>query len=200
MGTASSVVHSKKDAKVMDVNKNVLMLNFGDILEEDTAANILQKEINQNVIKDLLVLREVRRETSYVDVGPQRLRIVFISNIGEIENLAYLANVKKRFKDERCDEIVAVIGSDILSPYLHSYLEKARDIVDLLNVAGVDAINVGKYELDFTKEDQMRRIKESKFSWIISNLEATSSDAIGFEKYKLISIKKKGLTEFTNSI
>ena len=200
MGTASSVVHSKKDAKVMDVNKNVLMLNFGDILEEDTAANILQKEINQNVIKDLLVLREVRRETSYVDVGPQRLRIVFISNIGEIENLAYLANVKKRFKDERCDEIVAVIGSDILSPYLHSYLEKARDIVDLLNAAGVDAINVGKYELDFTKEDQMRRIKESKFSWIISNLEATSSDAIGFEKYKLISIKKKGLTEFTNSI
>ena len=193
MGATSSIVQKEKDTKVMDVNKNVLMLNFGDILEEAAASNLLNKGINQSVIKDLMVLREVRRETSYVDVGPQRLRIIFASNISDIENVAYLASVKKLFKDERCDDIITMIGGDILSPNLCSYPEGERDVIEVLNAAGVDAVNVGKHELGLGVGNRAKLIEESKFSWLNSNIETSLSSAIGFEKYKLISLKKKGV-------
>ncbi|MBI5815123.1 MAG: bifunctional metallophosphatase/5'-nucleotidase [Nitrospinae bacterium] len=65
------------------------------------------------------------------------------------------------------------LSGDFLSPSLMSSVFKGKQMVDLLNLAGLDYASMGNHEFDMGTQALDDRIKESKFTWINSNVYKT---------------------------
>ncbi len=61
-------------------------------------------------------------------------------------------------------------GGDLLSPSVLSYLTKGQEMVALSNALGIDLAVLGNHEFDFGPAVLEKRIAESRFKWLASNL------------------------------
>lgn len=75
-----------------------------------------------------------------------------------------------RWERARNPEAITTVGGDFLSPSLLSRLTEGAQMIDLFNAVGVDIASFGNHEFDFGPDVPVRRIAESRFPWIGTNV------------------------------
>ena len=85
---------------------------------------------------------------------------------------AKLASVAKIFKKKTKREIHSflVYAGDAYAPSLLSSMDKGKSAVEMLNAVGVDYMVLGNHEWDFGPENARKRIWESNFPVLASNV------------------------------
>lgn len=105
---------------------------------------------------------------------------------GKVGGLSRVATIKKNLlaqnTNTRC-----VIAGDFLNPSVLGTLKyesqriAGRQMVDVMNTMGVDLAVFGNHEFDLSEAELEKRLSESKFQWISSNIfHQTSSKAEAF--------------------
>ena len=89
-----------------------------------------------------------------------------VDNLG---GLARVATIKRRLKDEGRTPFLVLAG-DFLSPSVASSVFKGEQMVAALNAAGLDLATLGNHEFDFGDDVLIRRMMESKWEWVVSNV------------------------------
>lgn len=69
------------------------------------------------------------------------------------------------------------VGGDFLSPSLLSGTTQGEQMITLFNAIGVDAVTFGNHEFDFGPDALKKRMAESKFPWIGTNVRAADGSA-----------------------
>lgn len=69
------------------------------------------------------------------------------------------------------------VGGDFLSPSLLSGTTQGEQMITLFNAIGVDAVTFGNHEFDFGPDVLKRRMSESKFPWIGTNVRSADGSA-----------------------
>jgi len=92
--------------------------------------------------------------------------------------LARVATLKQRMSENGHPVILALAG-DFLSPSVESSVFKGEQMIATLNAAGLDYATLGNHEFDFGIDVLTRRMSESKFTWVVSNVLDANGKAIG---------------------
>ena len=87
-----------------------------------------------------------------------------------------LATLLKRERASAPDAFTTV-GGDFLSPSLLSGTTQGEQMITLFNAIGVDAVTFGNHEFDFGPDALKKRMAESKFPWIGTNVRAADGSA-----------------------
>ena len=88
--------------------------------------------------------------------------------------LARVASLRKRLLAEN-PATFTILSGDLLSPsplngvVIDGQPLAGRQMVSVLNTAGLDLATFGNHEFDVTREQFLQRLQESKFRWISSN-------------------------------
>src|ERR1043166_2997791 len=123
------------------------------------------------------------------DIGsPRRLAQVTLLQINNvyttvpvngIGGLARVATLKQRLSANG-HPVLMMLGGDFLSPSVASSVFKGEQMVAALNAAGLDYATFGNHEFDFGIDVLKQRMKESTFTWVVSNvLDAKPGGPIG---------------------
>jgi 2',3'-cyclic-nucleotide 2'-phosphodiesterase (5'-nucleotidase family) len=91
---------------------------------------------------------------------------------------APLAALLKR-EHQRSPNAITTLGGDFLSPSLLSGMDKGSHMVAVLNAVGVDVAGFGNHEFDFGAETAAKRLSESKFPWLATNLRGLDGKPFG---------------------
>jgi 2',3'-cyclic-nucleotide 2'-phosphodiesterase (5'-nucleotidase family) len=62
---------------------------------------------------------------------------------------------------------------DVISPSLESSIFKGAQMIEGLNMLGIDAATLGNHEFDYGPDVLQQRLAESKFPWVVTNLYRT---------------------------
>ena len=107
---------------------------------------------------------------------------------GKAGGMARAATVKKEQQSKNPNTIMVIAG-DFLSPSVYNSLKfegnriRGKQMVDAMNVAGVDIAVFGNHEFDIPEADVQSRINESAFQWVSSNtFNKKGNDIIPFVK------------------
>ncbi len=93
---------------------------------------------------------------------------------GKLGGLDRLGGLVRQFRaKERCT--LLLFAGDLISPSVESSIFKGAQLIDGLNVLGVDAATFGNHEFDFGPAELQKRIAESKFPWVIANAFVTGA-------------------------
>ncbi len=102
---------------------------------------------------------------------------------GKVGGMARVATVVKQH--EARYQTIVVLAGDFVSPSvigttkLDGQRVLGRHMVDLMNRVGVDVVTFGNHEFDIPEQDLQKRINESEFTWLSSDvLHRTASGAI----------------------
>jgi len=117
-------------------------------------------------------------------------------NNGTRGGLARVATIRKWLQVQSPD-VITVLSGDMLSPCaLDGSVPKAdrldgRHMVSMMNTLGLDYATFGNHEFDLPKAALQRRISESRFEWISTNVKeaATGNPFPNVHRSKLINIK-----------
>ncbi|MBI3652725.1 MAG: 5'-nucleotidase C-terminal domain-containing protein [Acidobacteria bacterium] len=88
---------------------------------------------------------------------------------GKNGGLARVATLQKSIREQSPNTLFLLAG-DFISPSVASRLFKGRQMIDTLNVAGLDIATLGNHEFDFGPEVLRERMKESRFAYTIANV------------------------------
>lgn len=102
------------------------------------------------------------------------LQVNDVYEIGPVEKgtkggLARVATLRDRVARES-PHLVFVLPGDFLSPSTMSSLFQGAQMVAVLNAAGLDLATFGNHEFDFGAEVTRDRMRESRFTWVSSNV------------------------------
>ncbi len=93
---------------------------------------------------------------------------------GKRGGMARVATVRNELKAQN-PNLITVLSGDFLSPSVLGTLKyegktiRGRQMVDVMNVAGVDMVCLGNHEFDIPEADLQDRFNESKFEWLTTN-------------------------------
>lgn len=73
---------------------------------------------------------------------------------------------------------IFTMGGDTLSPSVESRTYKGSQMIDAWNAIGLDYAVFGNHEFDFKKVDLLKRIEESKFTWLGANIVEVDTNKI----------------------
>ena len=109
---------------------------------------------------------------------------------GKTAGMARVATVYKRLKAEN-NNTVAVVAGDFLSPSFFNFLTyngekiKGRQMVEVMNTAGISLVTFGNHEFDLKQSELQQRMNESDFMWMSSNVKEIKDGVVGpFERMK----------------
>ena len=94
---------------------------------------------------------------------------------GKVGGMARVAQLKKELVTQNPNTI-SVLAGDFLNPSIYGRLKfegeriSGRQIVEGMNVAGIDLVTFGNHEFDLKEADLLKRVNESKFDWIVANV------------------------------
>lgn len=114
---------------------------------------------------------------------------------GTIGGIARIASLKNKLKKEN-PNLLLVLAGDFLSPTLMGTLVhkgekiKGRQMIECLNEAGLDLAAFGNHEFDYDQNTLQKRLNESKFDWITSNIFEIKHD-----RPSRFSIQRNGMME-----
>lgn len=95
---------------------------------------------------------------------------------GQIGGAARIASVRKKLLQEN-PNVLTVMAGDFLSPSLLGTLKwegeriKGKQMVDVMNLTGFDLVTFGNHEFDIDEASLQKRINESRFEWVSSNVQ-----------------------------
>ncbi len=93
---------------------------------------------------------------------------------GAVGGMARVAQVRQELAAQN-PNILSIMAGDFLNPSVIGTLKhegkriKGKQMVDVMNVAGIDLVTFGNHEFDLKEEELLARINESKFQWVVSN-------------------------------
>lgn len=134
--------------------------------------------------------------SSFTSTEKTVLKIIAINDVYEIDNLPYFATCK-RLEVERtsdaADRVIAVLPGDFVAPSLLSSIDKGYGMIDCLNASGMDYVSIGNHENDIPLNQLHNRIKQSKFTWINSNMPDLPLGTLQtlLPEYSIICVKDK---------
>lgn len=88
---------------------------------------------------------------------------------GKKGGLARIATLRDRIAKDSPDAVLVLAG-DFLSPSTMSSVFQGSQMVAGLNAVGVDLVTFGNHEFDFGEEVTRERMRESRFTWVSSNV------------------------------
>ena len=98
------------------------------------------------------------------------LRIIHINDVYKLSNFPNLKTLIDEKSDEGSDRTLIVLAGDFLAPYLLSSLDKGTGMVDCMNAVGVTHVCFGNHETDIPINQIPKRIEQSNFVWVNSNM------------------------------
>ena len=93
---------------------------------------------------------------------------------GKVGGMARVAQLKKELSETN-PNIISVMAGDFLNPSIYGSLKfegeriRGRQMVEVMNVAGIDLVTFGNHEFDLKEPDFLKRVNESTFDWVIAN-------------------------------
>lgn len=94
-----------------------------------------------------------------------QLTAVDSGKVGGLDRLTAL--VKQYRKESRCT--LLLFAGDLISPSVESSVFKGAQLIDGLNLLGVDAAAFGNHEFDYGPAELQKRVAESRFPWLAAN-------------------------------
>jgi 5'-nucleotidase len=88
---------------------------------------------------------------------------------GTAGGLARLSTLRKKFQSESPNTIFLLSG-DTISPSVESNTYKGQQMIDAWNAIGLDYAVFGNHEFDFGPDELRKRMSESKFIWLGTNV------------------------------
>jgi len=88
---------------------------------------------------------------------------------GRRGGLARVASLQKAIRDQSPNTLFLLAG-DFVSPSVASRLFKGKQMIAVLNAAGLDAATFGNHEFDFGPDVLRERMKESHFAYVVANV------------------------------
>jgi len=112
---------------------------------------------------------------SIVDAHVEHFTIFSFNGIKDIppkNQNGGLASMYSLLKKERIKSKhhLTFLHGDVISPQILSCFDQGFHMIDLLNHMDIDASIFGNHEFDFGIDILLKRIEESKFSWLAANL------------------------------
>ncbi len=92
----------------------------------------------------------------------------------------------------RATHHLSTFGGDLISPSVMSGATRGRQMIALFNELGIDAAGLGNHEFDFGPEVLGRRLAQSKFPWLASNVLGADAKPFGGTR-DLMIIRRGGL-------
>lgn len=127
---------------------------------------------------------------------------------GQIGGAARIASIRKKLLQEN-PNVLTVMAGDFLSPSLLGTLKwegeriKGKQMVDVMNLVGFDLVTFGNHEFDIDEASLQKRINESKFEWVSTNVQHVVKN--NFEAFykesngQKVAIPETRILPFTNS-
>ncbi|MGH9847312.1 MAG: bifunctional metallophosphatase/5'-nucleotidase [Blastocatellia bacterium] len=88
---------------------------------------------------------------------------------GRDAGLARIATLRKKILGES-PHVLFLLAGDTISPSVASSIFKGEQVIAVWNAIGLDYAVLGNHEFDFGNDILLRRMKESKFVWLGSNV------------------------------
>jgi 2',3'-cyclic-nucleotide 2'-phosphodiesterase (5'-nucleotidase family) len=88
---------------------------------------------------------------------------------GKAGGMDRLAHVIKQYRT-RYPHSLLLFPGDLISPSLESSVFKGAQLIEALNLLRVDAASPGNHEFDYGADEFAKRIRESRFAWLASNV------------------------------
>ncbi len=118
---------------------------------------------------------------------------------GKVGGLARVATLRKELLKET-PHVLTVLAGDFLSPSLLGTLKlngeriKGRQMVETMNALGLDLVSFGNHEFDLKEGELQKRINESRFVWLTTNILHKSGDSLEpvykYQEHKRIQMPK----------
>lgn len=136
------------------------------------------------------------QQQSPTDDGKLSFQILHINDVyeiaplenGRVGGMARVAQLKKEML-EKNPNTIALLAGDFLNPSVIGTLKlngsriKGRQMVEAMNVAGIDMVAFGNHEFDLKENELIARLEESDFEWIGSNvLHQTEQGQVPFQR------------------
>ncbi len=86
---------------------------------------------------------------------------------GKAGGLDRLAAVVVEYR--RREGALLLFAGDLISPSVESSIFKGAQLIDGLNLLGVNAATFGNHEFDYGPAELAKRVAESRFPWVVSN-------------------------------
>lgn len=119
---------------------------------------------------------------------------------GKTGGLARVATLRKQLLAENPNTLTVLAG-DFLNPSLIATLPyndnekiRGRHIVDVMNHTGFDLVCFGNHEFDLTEKDLQKRLNESQFQWVSTDVFHKTEAGI-FPFYKIKNGEKEYIPE-----
>ena len=109
-------------------------------------------------------------------------------NHGKVGGMARVAALIKQY--EARYQTFVVLAGDFVSPSVIGTTKidgqkvNGRQMVDIMNKAGVDLVTFGNHEFDIPDTDLQKRINESQFAWVSSDVMHKDSNGLVLPFYK----------------
>lgn len=94
---------------------------------------------------------------------------------GRVGGMARVAQIKQDLLAEN-PNVFSVMAGDFLNPSVIGTLKyggeriKGKQMIETMNVAGIDLVTFGNHEFDLDEDELQQRINESEFNWACSNV------------------------------
>lgn len=108
---------------------------------------------------------------------------------GKRGGLARVSTIKKRALTENPNTLLT-LGGDTLSPSVETRTYRGAQMIDAWNAVGLDYAVLGNHEFDIKTNELLDRMKESKFTWLGTNVIDTKTGKIfaGMPQFVIRSI------------
>jgi 2',3'-cyclic-nucleotide 2'-phosphodiesterase (5'-nucleotidase family) len=119
------------------------------------------------------------------DETPARVRLLLVNDVYRLEpgpdgrgGLARLATLVRRLRAET-PRTLFVLAGDTLAPSALSAFFRGQQMIEAWNALGLDAATFGNHEFDFGPAELRRRMAESRFPWLSSNVREAGGRPFG---------------------
>lgn len=116
--------------------------------------------------------------------GPDTVRVTLLhmndtyqftpADGGKRGGLARVLTIKKRVLAENPNTLIT-LGGDTLSPSVETRTYRGAQMIDAWNAVGLDYAVLGNHEFDIRTNELLERMKESKFTWLGTNVVDTKT-------------------------
>ena len=121
---------------------------------------------------------------------------------GTVGGMARVATIYKQLKAENPNTYFVLAG-DFLNPSVIGTLShdgkriKGKQMIEVMNVAGIEYVTLGNHEFDLDYADLQQRINESDFTWVVANAKYKSEKELLTPFFKQ---KQENKSSFPSSV
>ncbi|MBF0609539.1 MAG: 5'-nucleotidase C-terminal domain-containing protein [Magnetococcales bacterium] len=121
----------------------------------------------------------------------KKLTFLHVNDVYELQprdglgGVAYLGTILREYR-QKDPQLLFTFGGDLLSPSLLSGLVKGGQMVEAMNLLGMELAVPGNHEFDFGPENMQQQLAASKASWLAANMGLKSGTPYPGTKRNLI--------------